>query len=312
MAKKSIDIPEYEIPVDILSILLKDRTTGKNIIWATNDYSNRGEDYTFYDEITVECITGFNTKLVIPRVEKTKEEQRDRSREKAEVFTPSWVCNAQNNLIDEQWFERPNVFNVEHSDNQEHSWTPTTSIQEYPKGKTWKKYVKAQRLEMACGEAPYLCSRYNASTGEFISDVNMRIGLLDRKMRIVKENAQEQPSDPPAQWRNWSTLAFKSIYGFDYQGDSLFIARKTMLFTYIDYFIDRWGIHPNKTLLKTFAEIISWNLWQMDGFTLGIPGYEPKENTDVPELRYCHVMDWNMKYRGEGGEEIMFKSLINK
>lgn len=25
-------------------------------------------------------------------------------RDKAEVFTPSWVCNAQNNLVDNQWF----------------------------------------------------------------------------------------------------------------------------------------------------------------------------------------------------------------
>jgi hypothetical protein len=31
----------------------------------------------------------------------------------AEVFTPSWICNAQNNLIDNTWFGRDNVFNKE-------------------------------------------------------------------------------------------------------------------------------------------------------------------------------------------------------
>ena len=31
----------------------------------------------------------------------------------AEVFTPSWICNAQNNLIDNAWFERKDVFNKE-------------------------------------------------------------------------------------------------------------------------------------------------------------------------------------------------------
>ena len=29
------------------------------------------------------------------------------------MFTPSWVCNAQNNLIDDAWFGRKGVFNEE-------------------------------------------------------------------------------------------------------------------------------------------------------------------------------------------------------
>lgn len=309
MAKDNIYIPEVDIPLDIIAILLRDHTTGKNIIWATDDYSSRGDGYQFFDEITLDSVTGFNANLVRPRVSKSRDEQRGRSREKAEVFTPAWVCNAQNNLIDEAWFKRSNVFNIESND-ESHTWTPTGEVKEFPKNKTWKKYVKAQRLEMACGEAPYLCSRYDAATGEFIEDVNMRVGMLDRKMRIVKENALEQPSDPPAQWRNWSALAYKSIYGFDYQGDSLFIARKTLLLTYIDYFIDRWGYAPNRMLLKTIADIISWNLWQMDGFTYGIPGYTPNHESDKPEEHFCCIMDWDMKYRKDGGVEVLFKDLI--
>ena len=51
--------------------------------------------------------------------------QQQRSREMAEVFTPSWICNKQNNLIDNAWFGRENVFNVE-IDNPDgsHSWIP--------------------------------------------------------------------------------------------------------------------------------------------------------------------------------------------
>ncbi|MEE3499435.1 MAG: restriction endonuclease subunit M, partial [Ruminococcus bromii] len=54
-------------------------------------------------------------------------------------------------------------------------------------GKSWQDYIKDTRLEMTCGEAPYLVSRYDAITGEDIA-VSDRIGLLDRKLRIVGEN----------------------------------------------------------------------------------------------------------------------------
>lgn len=307
-----IDINEdviYDWGYGILDTLLLDHTTGKNIYWATNDYSDRGEGFSFYDEITVENITGFNLGVITPRFNKTKFEQRERSRDKAEVFTPAWVCNAQNNLIDDMWFKRANVFNTEVIENGAHTWIPTDRVSEFPREKTWKKYVKAQRLEMACGEAPYLCSRYDAATGDYI-DLKNRIGFLDRKMRLIKENVLEQPSDPAAQWRNWSFLAYKSIYGFDYQGDSLLLARESLLFSYIDYFQDKWGYFPAKGLLKEVAEIISWNLWQMDGFTYGLPGYCPSDNSTVPEERFCKIMDWDMKYRKEGGEEVVFKSIV--
>ena len=52
-----IDILEDEIKSwgdKILETLLIDRTTGKNIIWATDDYSSRGDGYKFQDSITVD------------------------------------------------------------------------------------------------------------------------------------------------------------------------------------------------------------------------------------------------------------------
>ena len=39
--------------------------------------------------------------IIRPRAVKSKEEQTQRAKDKAEVFTPAWICNAQNNLIDE-------------------------------------------------------------------------------------------------------------------------------------------------------------------------------------------------------------------
>ena len=123
--EKSIDIKENDllkIDRSLLEILLKDKTTGKNIIWATDNYSKYGELYTSEKEIKIELITSRHGGVIKPRVEKSKEERMQRVRQKAEVFTPSWVCNLQNNLVDEEWFGRKDVFNLE----TENSWEVTT------------------------------------------------------------------------------------------------------------------------------------------------------------------------------------------
>ena len=49
----------------------------------------------------------------MPRVQKDKILQQTRARDMAEVFTPSWICNSQNNLIDDAWFCQENIFNKE-------------------------------------------------------------------------------------------------------------------------------------------------------------------------------------------------------
>jgi len=102
--KPNIDISENELlrqSEEILVELLRDHTTQKNIFWATDDYASLGEAYSYHAPITIPCITGDNGFIIQPRVLKTREEQANRTKDKAEVFTPSWVCNTQNNLIDE-------------------------------------------------------------------------------------------------------------------------------------------------------------------------------------------------------------------
>ncbi|MBO7227930.1 MAG: hypothetical protein J6V33_10150 [Bacteroidales bacterium] len=75
--------------------------------------SIKGGAYKYNSEISVTAITGRNGRVIKPRVLKTKEEQTERAKGMAEVFTPSWICNAQNNLVDEAWFGRKDVFNIE-------------------------------------------------------------------------------------------------------------------------------------------------------------------------------------------------------
>ena len=124
----------------ILSILLKDRTTNKNIIWATDNYKEQDKKYTAKKQITMEAIT--TEKIIKPRLGKTQIEQENRSRDKAEVFTPSWMCNIQNNLVDEMWFGKKDVFNKELSK----SWKANKQKVAFPENKTWQEYIKSVRL----------------------------------------------------------------------------------------------------------------------------------------------------------------------
>lgn len=325
-----VDIRENDILLydpQVFSLLLIDRSKPKrgdqlcNIIWATDNYKDLGAGYGEWDEISAEAISGKNGLILRPRVNKSKEEQEYRSRDKAEVFTAAWICNKQNNLIDAAWFgtdESP--FNTETDD----GWKTKREPISFPEGKTWQDYVKDTRLEMACGEAPYLVSRYNVVTGEEIA-VPDRIGILDRKLRVVGENTSDEK-----EWLKWAVVAFQNTYGFEWQGDNLVLAREAMIYSFFDYFQEKFGKIPSKVSSKKIAEIVSWNLWQMDGIKGVIPGscHEdvqeemtlfgdctktviPCKGCQTDDITkhngiYCQIKDW------EKGKTVRFIDLLNK
>lgn len=261
---ETIDIKENSllaIDKELLDILLKDQTTGANILWATDNYEGYGYLYKSEKQILPALITGANGEIIKPRIKKTKEEQQARIRGKAEVFTPSWVCNCQNNLVDDAWFGYSGAFNTE----GDKCWTATSSTVKFPEGKTWQDYVQENRLEITCGEAPYLVSRYDTVTGKEIP-IKSRVGLLDRKLRVIGENVSEQD-----EWFKWTKKAYQCVFGYEWQGDNLLLARENLLYTFIDYYEDKFGAMPDKKLLLEIAEIISWNIWQMDGLKFVIP-----------------------------------------
>lgn len=315
-----VDIKEnyiYSLDDKLLEILLRDHSSGKNIIWATDNYKSRGNGYQEYENITLKSITSRNGLVIKPRVEKSQKEQSKRIKDKAEVFTPSWVCNAQNNLIDNAWFGRENIFNTE----KDKTWCVNYDKIVFPDGKTWQDYVKENRLEITCGEAPYIVSRYDTVTGKWI-EINDRIGLLDRKLRIINENTEHEE-----EWFEWTIKAYKATYGFEWQGDSLLIARENLLFTFIDYYVERFGNYPIIERLEEIAKILSWNIFQMDGLKFVIPNSckpvpklqmsifdDEEEREDCPGCAkndnskhtgiYCIIKDW------EKGKNIKFISLI--
>ena len=223
------------------------------------------------------------------------------------MFTPSWVCNVQNNLVDNAWFDRKNIFNVETDKN----WEIITKKIQFPnrKDRTWQKYIDEKRLEITCGEAPYLVSRYDAVSGAPL-EVKDRIGILDRKMRVVSENTYDE-----SDWLKWSERAFQSVYGFEFQGDSLLIARENLLASYCDYMEDKLHREPSEKELINIAKIISWNLWQMNGLTYSIPYEDMPEAVEQITLfdidkknrkSLCLVKDWRAK------KIYTFLDLLNK
>lgn len=266
----------------VLPILLQDHTTGKNIIWATEPPENLTGMYSTDDEINIEKILEVDIK---PRCLKRIADQKKRTHNKAEVFTPTWLCNKMNNNIDNEWFKKENVFNVETNK----SWiTNKKKIRFTKKSGSWKDYVTSTRLEVACGEAPFLVSRYDTSSGEEIP-VENRIGLLDRKIRVVNENTKNL-----AEWTTWIMNAFTSIYGFEFQGDNLLLARTNLFLTFVDCYIDKFGKEPYDDFCKYIAQYISMNIFQMDGLKHCIPNH--------PEIP-CKLYDW------EAGRWLYFKDI---
>lgn len=278
-----IDVLEEDLQQEVLERLLWERSkpcyveNGEekhhHIYWATNDFSTKGEGYTFFDEMQIECFIRDNRFLLQPRAAKAKEEQNKRTKDKGEVFTPSWLCNDMNNMADDSWSGETNWFNV--VDMQNHTWQPTEGKIKFPtnNGKDWQSYIKDTRMEITCGEAPFLVSRYDSITGEYFDNLNQRIGFLDRKLRVVGEQVETKED-----WIKWAKMAVKCTYGYEWQGDNLLLARENILSTFVDYYEDfcQRVLHEEQPVLPsdvliTVAEIISWNIIQMDGLKFVLP-----------------------------------------
>lgn len=309
MLEEKVDILENTIRQQgaLLDILLIDRTktTAKNIhniLWMTDSYAG----HKAKSEISVMDITGKNTNIIQPRIAKSKEEQKARTRDKAEVFTPKEIVEEMNKQVD--W-------------NSGH-WPV---IEE-----NWRDYVLENRLEITCGEAPFIVGRYNAANGKKVLKLSERVGFLDRKLQVVAKYVKDK-----AEWIEWSFKAFKASYGYEWQGDNLLLARENLLYTFIDYWNEQFPddkinleeqvAEDKMKILLEIAEIISWNIFQMDGLKYIIPmsgEVEEKSEPEIPPMllllgekpakkkkkekkaTFVKIMDW------EKGKAIRFDSLM--
>jgi len=224
---------------DLLNILLQDKTTSKNILWATDSYDSNGDLFAPNANITTDLITGALGSLIQPRALKSKTEQLYRTRDKAEVFTPLSIVKQMNDACDTKGVTKNN----------------------------WQEYVGLLKLEITCGEAPFIVSRYDpVSDKQELLPLAERVGFLDKKLSVVSKYCTTHED-----WLKWAKEAFQSSYGYEWQGDSLLIARENLLYTFIDYYQDKFKETPSTELQKEIAEIIVWNIFQMDGLKYVIP-----------------------------------------
>lgn len=262
----------------VLPLLLADKSTGRNIIWATDPPQALSDTVTDKSEMTPAQLHQLGFEAIQARAGKQADAQQQRTRRRGEVCTPAWVCNKMINALDADWFGREDVFNTE----QPQGWQAREGQVEFPasKGKAplWQQYIDSRRLEITCGEAPFLASRYDAATGEMIP-VQQRIGILDRKLRVVSETVKEEK-----EWLYWAKRAVQATYGYEYQGDNLLLARTNLLLTFAEHLQARWQRSSTTQELKSTANIIAWNLWQMDGLKRSIPGGKLHPDTEQLDL----------------------------
>ena len=268
----TIDISEESLSkesADLLKILLKDRTTKKNIVWATHSYELLGKGFAPSDRITPSRVTGTYANLIQPRSEKSKYEQKDRTKIRAEVFTPTWLVKKQNGYVEAE---------LEALDLED--------------------YIQLRWLEITCGEAPYMVTRYDTVTGEEIP-LSERVGFVDRKLQRISREVSDE-----ATFYELVKKAYRASYGYEYQGDSLLLARENLLATFEDYYLNKTENQPTLEQKKEIATIISYNVFQMDGLKKTSP-YSAKqrqsqqlslfadelEAQEVEESK-THIKDW--------------------
>lgn len=239
----------------ILDILLIDRTTStpkksKNIIWANENYLQYGQkSYAATAQMLPSLVTGQMGQIIMPRALKSRELQKERTKSKAEVFTPTWIVQKQNDEVDKGY------------QNDE-----------------LETYVKRKLLEITCGEAPYMATRYDMETGEIVP-LDERVGFVDRKLKRINAEVEDK-----AEWQRLVEEAYKSSYGFEWSGDSLLLARENLLYTYRDYYFAKWLEEPLYGLFEDIAKIISYNIFQMDGLKYIVPLSEKREKVESYQM----------------------------
>ena len=200
---------------------------------------------TLLQERTTGTTFPINPDEVKPRYMKAAEDQKSRTASTAEVFTPYEIVKDMNDKVQADF---------------------DGSVGDY---------IKRTVLEVTCGEAPYLTTRYDAATGVEIPIEN-RTGHLDRKLACIPGSLGKDG------YVECATAALKAVYGFELQSDSLFLARRNLLMTTIEHYENVWKTEPTYETVLNWASIISYNLIQMDGLSMCVP------DTDIPAV----TMNW--------------------
>ncbi|MDD4116554.1 MAG: restriction endonuclease subunit M, partial [Massilibacteroides sp.] len=147
--------------------------------------------------------------------------------------------------------------------------------------------------------------------------------------RVINENIEASN-----EWLEAAQTAYKNTYAYEWQGDSLLLAREATLYTFIENYSFKFQKPPLLKSIQYIAYIISWNVWQMDGLKGVVPNscgdrtssqlnlfgeqqIEPCEGCKNDNIRqhnglYCFIKDWGNKdlETGKKGRRIRFIDLM--
>lgn len=109
--EKLIDISSYPV-ANVLDLLLQDKSTKKNIIWATDTYENLGEGFDDKVQLNADSLLR-RPDLIRPRIQKSQEAQAQRTRKKQRCLLRRGFAIGWNNYCDVTGLDSSGVFNTE-------------------------------------------------------------------------------------------------------------------------------------------------------------------------------------------------------
>ena len=173
----------------------------------------------------------FDEENVSPHYLRTQSDRKQRAQKQAEVVTPLKLVKM---MVDNLVKESPEIVN------------------------SWQALAKSTVLEPACGETPFITTRYDIETGDIIP-LNKRVGFLDRKFAEIDKAVNNEKD-----WLKWAFEAVNSVWGFDADGGSVLIARTNIVNTFADHLQEKWNRTPTRKELKWLATITQHNYFQDD------------------------------------------------
>lgn len=106
--------------------------------------------------------------------------------------------------------------------------------------------------------------------------------------RIAEESTTEK------EFIKWSKIAYESSYGYELQGDSLVLARENLLLSFCEHYDCKFGKLPTMKVIKQIANIISYNIFQMNGLTKQTP-YSSDSKNNIQLNLFDEVNDQEKK-----------------
>ena len=223
-----------EIDESVLETLLTDKSTRRPLVWPSGP----------------EHPAAWMSRDDLLRPDKNAE---DPQAEQAEFL--EW--NRKLNSLDAAWFGHEPAFNTESAS----GWQTLSEPVAFDDPFHWKKYVIRPVFLFQAGRGQALVFRPFA-LGAQPMPYEKRMGILDRRLRIISENTREE-----SEWLRWAESALQSLYGTDSSPLSIFQARLSAIMAVREAYAQRFGAQLPVREEKYMVTTLCWNLFQMDPVT---------------------------------------------